>query len=83
MVIKDRSSPLHPGPFRTMAVNGGFAAAIFALGSVVFLLIGLREARWFILLTIPAALVFALLMHRAHKRPVEEAQLSITDPSKQ
>ena len=63
-----------------MAVSGGFAAAIFAIGSVVLLLIGLREVRWFLLLTIPAALGFALLMHRAHKRPVEEAQLSITAP---
>ena len=63
-----------------MAVNGGIAAAIFAIGSVTILLVGLREVRWFLLLVIPAAIVFAVLMHRAHKRPVEEAQLSITAP---
>jgi len=62
-----------------MAVNGGFAGAIFAVGAVTILLLGLREVRWFLLLTIPPAIVFAILMHRAHKRPVEEAELSITN----
>ena len=63
-----------------MAVNGGIAAAIFVIGALAILIVGLTEVRWFLLLVIPCALIFALLMHRAHKRPVEEAQLSITTP---
>jgi hypothetical protein len=63
----------HPGiSIHHIAIGGGIMAAVFAIGSCLIFFFGISEVRWFLWLSIPAAIGVAALLRVLHKRrPVE------------
>ncbi len=54
-----------------IAVGGGVAGAIFAIGCTCLFLIGVPFARWFLLGAVPFGLLVALILFLLHKyKPV-------------
>jgi len=46
----------------------GLLGGIIALGIVVTILVAVPAARWFLLFSLPAGVLVALVLHRLHKR---------------
>ena len=63
----------HPGiSIHHIAIGGGLMAAVFAIGSCLIFFFGISEVRWFLFLSIPAAIGVAALLHALYeRRPVE------------
>ena len=67
----DRSLQLHPGiNFSRLEVGGDLGGFIFVLGSVLVLVAGLPQVRWFVLMALGTAVPIACLLlawHRHHE----------------
>lgn len=63
--MQDHDEKRHPGPWRVMRVDTGFAGIMIALAFVVLGLIGNPVMKWFLSgALVLGALVFLLLRHR-------------------
>jgi len=62
--MKNYDAPKHPGPWRIMRGNAGFAGIIVAVG---FLLMGLVTMPVLILAAVPLGVAVALFLHFTSK----------------
>ncbi len=83
----ERLLPLHAGiNFSRLEVGGDLGGFVFALGSVLALVAGLPQVRWFVLMALAAAVPIAWLLlawHRHHEGPPElwrPIDLELTGP---
>jgi len=60
--MKDNDAKRHPGPWRVMRVDSGFAGLIVSAGFLWIFLVGMPFAEWFLLgATLIAAVVLIVL----------------------
>lgn len=69
MLVKDHSTPPHPGPFRIPTTSGEFAAIIVAVGFVTLGVAGLPIAKFFLLGAVILGVVVAMLFRVLRKKP--------------
>ncbi len=78
--MKDHDANRHPGPWRVMRVDPGFAGILVAVGFLAMGLVSIPVARWFVLACLALGGAFAVLFRFAPKgliRPIVGAIIFI------
>jgi len=60
--MKNHSADKHPGPWRVMRVDSGFAGILVAIGFLVMGLVSMPIATWFVLGALVVGGIVALLL---------------------
>ena len=63
--MKDHDANRHPGPWRVMRVDPGFAGILVAVGFLAMGLVSIPVARWFVLACLALGGAFAVLFRFA------------------
>jgi hypothetical protein len=65
--MKDHDSAHHPGPWRVMRADSGFAGILVAIGFLLMGLVSMPIATWFLSGALAFGLVVALLLRFSRK----------------